>query len=140
MLAPQGQASRIVFDHLAEHLDPLLMYDVAEMTRHVARSMFLFDHTRLGSPAVWDCWVERVPPEQMPPLATFTLRRGVCDGREFYEFRCRADMISQELADELNEEIYPSVHGALLPRWVTVKGPKGLMVPGSSKILTSRSA
>lgn len=122
-LAPQGHMSRITYMHLAGHIAPALLEDLAEMSRHLARSVFFFDRDRLGRRPVWDSWIERVPSDLLLPLVTFTLRKGVCDGRDFYEFRCRDSMITRDLADELNNRVYPSVYGALLPRQVPVRAP-----------------
>lgn len=122
-LAPRGHLNRIVFAHLDGHIDPGLLRDIAEVARHAARSMFLFDRTLLGASALWDSRIERVPEEHLPPLHTFTLCKTVCGGRDFYLFRCRDDLITQALADELNEEVLPPVYGALLPRTaVPVRG------------------
>jgi hypothetical protein len=109
----------VAFEYRDGHIDPELLRDFAEMSRHLSHTAaFALDATLVGTPPVWQGWIQRIPPKQMGPLSTIGLRAVRVDGRLLYEVRCRADLISPPLAEELSGSAFPELNG-MLPRVVS---------------------
>lgn len=120
---PDGRLARAVvsqnmvfFEHHEGHVSPVLLRDLEEFSRHLSCSgMYVLDLSRLGVTPASDSYIERIPDDLMCPLCTFGLRRGEVNGRPFWEFQVRASMMSAEIADELNEVVFPGFFGAVVP-------------------------
>lgn len=108
-----GGLPLITSTYLAGHISPHLLGDLDEYFRHLAGSPILtMDTDGIGQTPEWDCWYERVDPRLLT-MRTFALGIGNTDGRDFYAFRVRRDMISKQLCEELNQHTIPEYTGAL---------------------------
>jgi len=111
LAAVRWAPGRILVEFHAGHMHPELLRDLDEYFRHLSHSSLLvMAPERIADPPDWDLWYERVSPEDAP-LCTFALSRGRHNGRDYYRFRVRADMMSQELVDEMHNWQLPHAGG-----------------------------
>lgn len=88
----------------APHMHPELARDWLEFTRHMGGHPTVeYVPNRRGDPPELSMWIERVDPDLLP-LRTLAYRVRQGDEGMRTLFFMRSDMISKELADEINSE------------------------------------
>lgn len=122
---PDGRLVRLVtldhvarFEYLAGHINPLLVGDINELSRHVARSgLFTYEVDRLGAEGAFRAWLEPGNPDYMAPGQTLQIRlpRAHPEAPPSFEVWCRSDMIEPEVLREMNEVALPAVCSVLVP-------------------------
>lgn len=104
------ELQRVAGKYRNGHITPELLHDLEEIHRHLAR----IGMVRPGDPGEPDEWWFEWAPKETLPLLTISTRTGfLTSGARFFEFRCRSDMISKDLIDEINEWATAQYRGKL---------------------------
>lgn len=107
-----GRLHRVFMDYREGHIAVPLVNDLDEFFRHLSYGEITFTPDRKQQAADWESYWERVDPEYLP-LRTFAMIKQRTEaGQDLYVCRVREDMITQDVIDEMNNEVIPATAGS----------------------------